>query len=259
VTADEVTYTLDNTWEKAERRLSLLEQIYDPGTTGRLTALGVAPGWRCLELGAGHGSITRWLCDRVGPAGSVVAVDLEPRFVEADPRPNLAIHRRDIVAEGIPGEGYDLIHARALIMHLPDRESLLADLARRLRPGGVLLLEEGDFFSFTISESSLYAEMWNRCGTAGAKAGGDWYWARSLPGCLARAGLVDVSAQIEVDLFPGGSPWAELTALSWEQVSPLLVADGCSPETITTALAELTDPDRWFPSVSLVAVSARHP
>jgi len=256
---DEVGYTLDNTWEKAERRLSLLESIYDPGTTGRLTALGVGAGWRCLELGAGHGSVTRWLCDRVGSTGRVVAVDLEPRFVEADPRPNLEIHRRDIVAEGIPGDGYDLIHTRALIMHLPNREALLADLARRLRPGGVILLEEGDFFVFGLSESSLYAETWDRCATAVAKAGGDCYWAHRLPGCLAEAGLVDIDAKVEADLFPGGSPWAELTALSWEQVSPLILADGFSPETLVTAIAELTDPDRWFPSVSLVAVSARRP
>jgi len=259
MSTDEVAYTLDNTWEKAERRLTVLESIYDPGTTGRLTALGVGPGWRCLELGAGHGSITRWLCDRVGPTGSVVAVDLEPRFIEADPRPNLEIHRRDILAEGIPGDGYDLIHARALIMHLPNRGALISDLARRLRPGGAVLLEEGDFFTFAISESSLYAEMWDRCATAGAKAGGDWYWARDLPGCLAAAGLVDITAKIEADLFHGGSPWAELTALSWEQVSPLLLADGCPPETLVTALAELSDPDRWFPSVSLVAVSGRRP
>ena len=149
MTTDQAAYTLDNTWENAQRRLSVLESIYDPGTTTRLTALGVDAGWRCLELGAGGGSIARWLCDRVGPSGSVTAVDLEPRFLEADPRPNLEIHRRDILAEGVPGDGYDLIHTRALIMHLPNRERLIADLVRRLRPGGVMLLEEADFYVFS--------------------------------------------------------------------------------------------------------------
>ena len=255
----EAAYTLDNTWENADRRLSLLETVYDPGTIARLTALGVADGWRCLELGAGRGSITRWLCDRVGATGSVTAVDLEPRFVEADPRPNLEIHRRDIVAQGIPGDGYDLIHARALIMHLPNREAIIADLVRRLRPGGLIVLEEGDFYSFAISESSLYAEVWDRCAMAGAKVGGDWYWARNLPGCLAAAGLTDIKAQVEGDMFQGGTPWAELTAMTWEQMSPLLVADGYPADLVTAAIAELTDPTRWFPTTALIAVSGRHP
>ena len=98
MTADGVAYVLDNTWDRERERLSLLESVWDPGTTARLTALGVAAGWRCLELGAGGGSITRWLCDRVGPTGVVTAVDLEPHFLEVDPRPNLEIHRHDILA-----------------------------------------------------------------------------------------------------------------------------------------------------------------
>jgi SAM-dependent methyltransferase len=258
VTAEEVAYTLDNTWDKAHRRLTLLESVYDPGTISRLTALGVGAGWRCLELGAGAGSIARWLCDRAGPTGTVTAVDLEPHFLEADPRPNLEIHRRDIVAEGVPGDGYDLIHARALIMHLPDRDNVIADLARRLRPGGVILLEEGDFYPFA-SESSLYAEVWDRGASAAAKTGGDWYWARNLPVSFVAAGLTGVTAAVEGLIFAGGTPWAELVALSFEQLTPLLVADGYSADLVTAAIAELADPTRWFPTCALIAASGRAP
>ena len=259
MTTNEVAYTLDNTWEKAHRRLTLLESVYDPGTTARLTALGVDAGWRCLELGAGAGSVTRWLCDRVGDAGHVTAVDLEPRFLEADSRPNLQVHRRDILADGIPGDGYDLIHARALLMHLPDLDELLADLVGHLRPGGVILLEEGDCYSVPTADSALYAEVWGRAAAAAAKTGGDWYWARHLPAGLAAAGAVEVEAVAESRIFPGGGDWAELTALTWEQVTPLLVEDGLAAELITTATAELSDASRWFPSVTLVAAWGRRP
>jgi SAM-dependent methyltransferase len=259
MTTDQAAYTLDNTWVNAQRRLSILESIYDPGTTARLTALGVDAGWRCLELGAGGGSIARWLCDRVGETGSVTAVDLEPRFLEADPRPNLEIHRRDIVADGVPGDGYDLIHTRALLMHLPNPERLIAHMVDHLRPGGVILLEEGDFYPFIPLLPSLYAEVWDQSAQVAAKAGGDFYWARHLPAAMTATGLVDVKAVGEVQMFRGGEPWAELIAMTWEQHTPLIVAEGYSAELITAAIAELTDPSRWFPSCALVTVSGRRP
>lgn len=259
MTTEQAAYTLDNTWENARRRLSVLESIYDPSTTARLTALGVDAGWRCLELGAGGGSIARWLCDRVGPTGSVTAVDLEPQFLEADPRPNMEIHRRDILAEGVPGEGYDLIHTRALIMHLPNREQLIADLVPHLRPGGLMVIEEGDFYVFSASESPLYSEVWHQSALVAAKSGGDFYWARHLPSCMTAAGLIDITATTEGQFFRGGSPWAELTALSWEQLTPLMVDNGYDPALIAAAIAEMTDPDRWFPGCPMVAVSGRRP
>jgi SAM-dependent methyltransferase len=257
MTTDQAAYTLDNTWEKAQRRLSLLESIYDPGTTARLTALGVGQGWRCLELGAGGGSIARWLCDRVGPTGSVTAVDLEPCFLEADPRPNMEIVRQDIVADGVPGDGYDLIHTRALIMHLPNQERLIAHLVAHLRPGGVILLEEGDFYPFLPLLPELYAEVWDESAKVAAKGGGDFYWARHLPAALTATGLLDVAAIGEVQMFRGGDPWAELIAMTWEQLMPLMEENGYDAELITAAIAEMTDPERWFPSCALVAASGR--
>lgn len=257
MTTDQAAYTLDNTWEKARWRLSELESIYDPGTTARLTALGVDAGWRCLELGAGGGSIARWLCDRVGPTGSVAAVDLEPRFLEADPRPNMEIHRRDIVADGLPGDGYDLIHTRALLMHLPNADRLVAHMVSRLRPGGVLLVEEGDFYPFAPLLPSLYAEVWEQCAKVAAKAGGDFYWARHLPETMTATGLVDVKAVGEVLMFPGGATesWTLLTAMTFEQLTPLMVADGYDAGRIAAAIAEMSNPERWFPMCALIAAS----
>src|SRR5688572_25531187 len=126
------------------RRLELLEQCLDPMTTRSLDAIGVQPGWRCLEVGGGGGSVTRMLCERVGPAGRVAAVDLDTRFLEEIQDQNLDVYRQDIVADGLPGDAYDLIHARLLLMHLPTREKVLEQMAATLRPGGWLLIEEMD-------------------------------------------------------------------------------------------------------------------
>lgn len=124
------------------RRLELLEQCLDPITTRSLDAIGVEPGWRCLEVGGGGGSVTRMLCERVGPAGRVAAVDLDTRFLEEIRHENLDVFRQDVVAEGLPGTGFDLIHTRMLLVHLPTREKFLEELVAALRPGGWLLVEE---------------------------------------------------------------------------------------------------------------------
>ena len=66
---------------------------------------------------------------------------------------NLDVQRRNVITDGLPGDGYDLIHARLLLMHLPTREKLLEEMAAALRPGGWLLVEDMDVFPFsTLAE-----------------------------------------------------------------------------------------------------------
>lgn len=69
-------YPFDQAWQHESERLTALEQGLDPGTIRHLEALGVGPGWRCWEVGAGAGSIAAWLCQRVGDEGHVIATDL---------------------------------------------------------------------------------------------------------------------------------------------------------------------------------------
>src|SRR5262245_53459505 len=59
------TYPISNADPDEERRLTLLESLVDPGTIQRLSNLDVGPGWRCLEVGAGRGSIAKWLSEKV--------------------------------------------------------------------------------------------------------------------------------------------------------------------------------------------------
>lgn len=76
------SYVFDNTREPSTERLYYLERVCDPVTKSRLEKLGVAPGWTCLEIGAGSGSIAAWLSDKVSDVGAVVVTDIEPRFLD---------------------------------------------------------------------------------------------------------------------------------------------------------------------------------
>jgi SAM-dependent methyltransferase len=134
-------YGFDPSWSDERRRLALIERCYDPMTISRLTELGVVAGWRCLDVGAGRGSVARWLRDRVGPDGRVVAVDLDTRFFENEP--GIEASQRDILADEIEQDAFDLVHCRLLLHHLRGRQlEAVTRMASALRPGGVLIASE---------------------------------------------------------------------------------------------------------------------
>ena len=64
-------YVFTHEDKKERERLAAIEAIADPFTIECLEKIGVGEGWRCLEIGAGGGSIAEWLCGRVGPSGRV--------------------------------------------------------------------------------------------------------------------------------------------------------------------------------------------
>jgi 2-polyprenyl-3-methyl-5-hydroxy-6-metoxy-1,4-benzoquinol methylase len=92
-----VSYTWDNAMVEGRRRLALLEHSLDPSTFRRLEGIGVAPGWRWLDVGAGGGTVCEWLCRRVAPTGQVTAMDLDTRFQRSLDLANLDVREENIV------------------------------------------------------------------------------------------------------------------------------------------------------------------
>ncbi len=135
--------------DKTEReRLAAIEAGLDPITIECLQKIGVGEGWRCLEVGAGAGSIAAWLCRRVGPNGTVVATDLQTKFLEAIDAPNLEVRKHDITKEELEPGAFDLVSARKVLEHLADPSAALRRMAAALRPGGWILVEDTDLASF---------------------------------------------------------------------------------------------------------------
>jgi SAM-dependent methyltransferase len=208
-------YGFDPSWSDERRRLALIERCYDPITTSRLTELGVAAGWRCLDVGAGGGSIARWLRDRVGPDGSVVAIDLDTRFFENEP--GIEARQADILADDIEQDAFDLVHCRLLLHHLRGRQlEAVRRMASALRPGGLLFVSECYLGAMLASPTRAFAEMWR--GFYAAMPNADYDWAVAVPATVQAAGLVAVDARGDVDLMRGGTPLAELLRLTVEAV-----------------------------------------
>ena len=163
-TETEGQYLFPHSWEGEGDRLMALSALLDPVTKRHLAPLGLAPGWRCLEVGAGTGTIAGWLAEVVGEKGSVLATDLsldlmEARGVEAE---NLELRRHDIINDPLPEGAFDLIHSRLVLEHLPARLDVLAKLSRALAPGGWLVLDK------SYQDVGFFASF--RC-ASGCKAG----------------------------------------------------------------------------------------
>ena len=128
-----------------------------------MATLGTSRGWRCLEVGAGHGSIARWLAEQVGPQGLVVATDLNPRFLTEIQLPNVEVRRHDIRTDPLESHTYDLAHCRGVLAHLREPHLAVRRMVEALRMGGWLLIEEGNLSSIgAVDADHPLAESFNR-------------------------------------------------------------------------------------------------
>lgn len=244
--------------ELIDAQLSCIQSCYDPPTIAGLTALGVGPGWRCWEVGAGRGSIASWLADRVAPGGQVIATDLNTSLGPV--RPGLPVQRHDITRDDPPASGFDLIHARLVLQHLPERQKLVAQLAAALRPGGWLVLEDFDCaYLPTLAGEPEHARLYDRVTSTLLSvltaAGADIYWGARTYEAAVSAGLVDVTSTSYSVASPGGSPGAVLFAVNARQLSDKLRDAGLSETELETYQSLLAD--RSFAVASYMLTSTR--
>jgi SAM-dependent methyltransferase len=233
----------DHDRPEESERLALIEEEQDPYTTARIDALGIAPDWHCLEIGAGKGSMAVWLADRC-PRGRVVAVDLDVGMVDVQGRSNIDVRQMDISNETFAADSFDLIHARAVLTHLPNAQDICNRMARWLRPGGWLFLADPASFPVDSSPHPLMRKI----GAASTAAmsqmvGTDPYWARSYPTPLVRAGLVDVDAECRLRLMQGGAREAKMFELMLAQMEQPMIATGLvAAEEVALVRRQLLDP-----------------
>jgi ubiquinone/menaquinone biosynthesis C-methylase UbiE len=217
----EQPYVLSQTADAAEReRLALWEYIEDAHSQRHLAALGIQTGWRCLEVGAGHGSIVCWLAKQIGPQRRVVATDINPRFLTELQLPNVEVQRHDIRTDPLEADRYDLAHCRAVLSHLPDPHRALRRMVAAVRIGGWVLIEDAYFSSLRAVEAThpLAAshdrhlrELLDRL--AQAKLA-DPYLGSRVHGLLEDAGLTEIDNEGMSRIARGGETEARMLCMT---------------------------------------------
>ena len=252
-------YVLDHHHEGERERLALMSQLLDPMHRRRIERLGIGSEARTLEVGCGNGSVSAWLASSVVPDGRALAVDLDLSLANAA-APNLEFRADDIVVGPISPGDFDLVTARAVLHHVADAETAVANLVRSVRAGGAILLIEPDFLPVSIAEPPEVHAFWEGWLAWSRDAGIDYLIGRGLAARLAAHGLKNIDASAETAVYNGGSPWA----VYWEQTvielrARLLASGRLDAETIDAFLAHCGDPTWWTQTIAFTAVSARRP
>ncbi len=257
-------YVLDNAASQTPARFSALAELYDTTTIQHLERIGVSYGWRCWEVGAGPGSIAQWLLGQVGPGGSVLATDIDTRFLDCSSLPNLIVRRHDIVSDPLPDDTFNLIHARLVLVHLPEREKVLDRIISALKPGGWLLTEEFDSVSQLPAPDRYPWEVLLKSAAAlrqvMVERGVNPGFGRALVGHLRARGLENISAEGRLLMSPGKSVGAHLMKANLEQLREAILASGSVTSLeFEDDLAQLDQEDFITPSPVMWSVAARRP
>ncbi|ABW14919.1 Methyltransferase type 12 [Parafrankia sp. EAN1pec] len=240
--ADEV---LGGAADGERRRLAAMAAVCDPVTTHLLDELGVAAGWRCLEVGAGAGSVAAWLADRVTAAGQVTATDIDLSHLAGLSAPGLSVLRHDVTRDPAPpGAPFDLVHARFVLEHLPEREQVLDRLVSWLRPGGTIVVESIASFPVASSPNPTFRQAMTAIEQVLARTiGTDSTWARGFPGPLRSRHLVDVGTSSHLPTTGGANASACCWALTLSRLRPHILSLGlATADTVDRALDLLADP-----------------
>ncbi|NUR31437.1 MAG: class I SAM-dependent methyltransferase [Catenulispora sp.] len=237
-------------------RLSALAAMHDPDTFRCLAGLGVSPGWRCLDVGAGPGHVARWLATKAGPDGTVTALDRDTRMLRTfENPPNLRPLDADALTTD-PGT-FDLVHCRIMLMHVPQRAELLARMASWLAPGGWLVV--GDHVDLATHSSPhpplrrTFAAMRKMLNQT---IGTDFHFARDYPGRLRELGLTDVGVDASTPTLRADTAPNEFWLRTWDQLWPRMDVD---EEAYRAARRLLKDPEVVDLSLTLVTAWGRRP
>lgn len=247
------------------KRISLLRKLEDPGSIRRLNDIGVGRGWRCLEVGAGDGSLARWLAEQVGLEGQVVATDIDLRFLKGQERENLEIHKHDILEDRLAWSGFDLVHARTLLMHLSHPDFAIRRMVKALKPGGWLYLEDTDFMSFKAFEgeprlirkfNQTIDTILNVLSTNGVV---DPFFGRQLPGLIESLNPVEIRQKGTTRIVTGDDPAARYHKMNFcDLVRPSMAGeDGIEDGDFQPLERVFSDPSFSFIDRTMFAVWAR--
>lgn len=238
-----MTETFQITREQAEA----YEKLFVPALFAQWAPLMVdiahiEKGQRVLDVACGTGVAARAAADRVGPAGSVVGLDLNPAMLDVAAGTRRDIDWRHGDAANLPfGDNeFDAVVCQSALFFFPDVDAAVAEMARVVRPGGVVAIQT----YASLDEQPGFVELdgiVHRIAADNAMQLLDTYWSQgdlpALCGTLSQARL-DV---VETRTTLGAAIYGSVENLIEIEVKGTPLADRLSDAQISQILAECTE------------------
>lgn len=220
------------TGHNAVGRLSVLHGLYSPVGRQVLLEAGLKPGMHAADFGCGTGTMTRLLASMVGPEGSVTGIDANTDQLEQaaewcglQDRVHVRFTAADACNTGLPRESFDLVYCRFLLLHLPDPVACLREMWDVLKPGGIVVIEDGDLASAgSVPPTALdsFARLFSRLGPI---RGVDYSIENRLAHLVAEVGFTSLGLRIHQ---PAERAGAAGLLLKWsvEEAGPAFIESG---------------------------------
>jgi SAM-dependent methyltransferase len=198
------------------------------------------------DFGCGVGAVTSMLAEMAGPFGRVLGIDANAaQLVQARDVctgagcANVSFLKADACATGLPGESFDLVYCRFLLLHLPNPAACLREMRRLLKPGGILVVEDGDLAtaqSLPSTALNAFADLFSRLGPT---RGLNYSLANDLYHLVKAAGFSAPGIEIHQPAMARGDNGL-LLKWSVEEAGPAFVAAGLiTAEQLKQTLAEM--------------------
>jgi ubiquinone/menaquinone biosynthesis C-methylase UbiE len=180
------------------QRLERQAKVWEEATRQTLARAGLSPGQRCLDVGCGTGSVMRIMGEMVGPAGSVLGLDVDERIgrhstniLNHEQPGRHAFARTDMTAtDAVEGSPFDVVFARLFIFHMADPVAALRKLWAAVAPGGVLVVMDFDLApSRSIPRNETFERALDLSRAVFARAGRDISIGTNLAVHFAAAGI----------------------------------------------------------------------
>ncbi|MES0882084.1 class I SAM-dependent methyltransferase [Roseibium sp. SCP14] len=256
-------YVITDYDESEYHRLEALAALLDPYTFHILEQVGIRPDWQCLEIGAGIGSVSKWIADQLEEAGNILCTDLQTKFIDEIDHPKIRTEKLDITLSPTYSECFDLAVVRTVHQHLADHDSAARNLAKMVRPGGHILYIEPDIHPAFSDDHPVWKRLWQALFQWGARRDIDYFTGRRVPQKLAEIGLDVISVRGETALFNSrntGDPAHAVYRMTFDIVLPDLVKQGYLSNADREEVGALLDnPNVWLMSFCFFATHARKP
>jgi SAM-dependent methyltransferase len=205
-------YALGNNTEESVRLQRQSDELR-PESVALLSRIGLQPGQSAIDLGCGPSGILDLLSAAVSPGGRAVGLDADAAHVAlarqyAGTRglANVEVRRADARHTGLPSDSFDLVHARTLLVTIPEPAQVVTEMARLARPGGWVASQEPDGTEHAMCYPPLPA--WDRLRelfrASFSRSGADLRIGRRLTELYRQAGLCDIEVVAHAPLYPAG-------------------------------------------------------